>query len=153
MPQKNTITSNSGEGKIKQVDRVRDTDIFVAEFYEDGKKQRLGHAKLCHQMNNSLGRISKTLRVSKSVLIRKILESYIKFFDESKAIGGKTHFDAEKTMVEWIAERYDMSECQKEIKQMNKMIQENSKSPEVQLMSQQLVVMSKMMNLVHKNNL
>ena len=78
-------------------------------------------------MNNSLGRISKGLRVSKSLLIRKILESYIKFFDESKAIGGQTHFDAEKTMTEWISERYDMSECRKEILQMNKMIQNNSK--------------------------
>ena len=142
-----------GEGGIPQVDRVRDTDIFVAEFYEDGKKQRLGHAKLCHQMNNSLGRISKSLKVSKSLLIRRILESYIKFFDESKAIGGKTHFNIVKSMEGWIAERYDMSECQKEILQMNKMIQDNSKSPEVQLMSKQLVVMSKMMNLVHKNNL
>ena len=153
MSQKNTITANSGEGKIKQIDRVRDTDIFVAEFYEDGKKQRLGHAKLCHQMNNSLGRISKGLKVSKSLLIRKILESYIKFFDESKAIGGDKHFNAEKTMEEWIAERYDMSICANEIAQMNKTIQENSKSPEVQMMSKQLVVMSKMINLCHKNNL
>lgn len=150
---KSTITATSGEGGIPQVDRVRDTDIFVAEFYEDGKKVRLGHAKLCHQMDNSLKRISKILRVSKSLLIRKILESYIKFFDESKAIGGKTHFDITKTMEAWIAERYDMSECQKEINQMNKMIQENSKSPEVQFLSKQLVVMAKMMNLVHKNNL
>jgi hypothetical protein len=147
------MNKKMGEGGIPQVDRVRDTDIFVAEFYEDGKKQRLGHAKLCHQMNNSLGRISKSLKVSKSLLIRRILESYIKFFDESKAIGGKTHFNIVKSMEGWIAERYDMSECQKEILQMNKMIQDNSKSPEVQLMSKQLVVMSKMMNLVHKNNL
>tara|TARA_B110000495_G_C23008741_1_gene596372 strand:+ start:94 stop:528 length:435 start_codon:yes stop_codon:yes gene_type:complete len=142
-----------GDRGVKQIDRVRDTDIFVAEFYEDGKKQRLGHAKLCHQMNNSLGRISKGLKVSKSLLIRKVLESYIKFFDESKAIGGDKHFTAEKTMEAWIAERYDMSECAKQVSQMNKTIQENSKSPEVQLMSQQLVVMSKMINLCHKNNL
>jgi hypothetical protein len=147
------MNKKTGEGGIPQIDKVRDTDIFVAEFYEDGKKQRLGHAKLCHQMNNSLGRISKGLKVSKSLLIRKILESYIKFFDESKAIGGQTHFDAEKTMNEWISERYDMSICQTEILRMNKMIQSNSKSPEVQLISKQLVVMSKMMNLVHKNNL
>jgi len=142
-----------GEGGIPQKDRVRDADIFVAEFYEDGKKQRLGHAKLCHQMNNSLHRISKQIRVSKSLLIRKILESYIKFHDESVTLGGKTHFDITKTMTEWISERYDMSVLQKELRQINKMIQDNSKSPEVKFLAQQMVIMSKMLNLVHKNNL
>lgn len=147
------MNKKTGEGGIPQVDKVRDTDIFVAEFYEDGKKQRLGHAKLCHQMNDSLARISKQIRVSKSLLIRKILESYIKFHDESVTLGGKTHFDITKTMAEWISERFDMSVLQKEMMDMNKTIQQNSKSPEVKAMSTELVLMSKMINLIHKNNL
>ena len=44
-----------------------------------------------------------------------------------------------------------MNELQKELNGLNKMIQDNSKSPEVKFLSKQLVVISKMIQEVNKN--
>jgi len=127
-------------------------EIFVAQFHEDGKKYRLGHAKIGRQVDEGLKRISKRLKTNKSLLIRKVLESYVRFFEERQAVGGNPKFfESEKTLEQWIAQRFDMNELQKELNGLNKMIQDNSKSPEVKFLSKQLVVISKMIQEVNKN--
>ena len=49
------------------------------------------------EIANTIAKQAKELNVSKSALVRKVLESYIKFYQESKAIGGPKLYDVEKS--------------------------------------------------------
>ena len=62
---------------------------------------------MAHQTNNALNRIAPELKISKSMLIRKILESFVKYHDESKAIGGERFFQPEPVLENWIKEFKD----------------------------------------------
>jgi len=135
-------------------DEPHNIDVFVSTFFEDGKKYRLGHAKVGAQLDKGITRIAKKLKTNKSILIRAVLESYVKFFEEREAVGGQPkYFDYERNLQEWITERFNMSSLNKELMEANKMIQDNSKSPEVKYLSKQMVILSKMVNEVHKNHL
>jgi len=137
---------------MKDESQMGEREIFVAVFHEDGKVHRLGHAKIGKQIDDALKRISKRLKTNKTALVRQILESYVRFFEERQALGGEPKFfESEKTLEEWIGQRFDMNELQKELNGLNKMIQDNSKSPEVKFLSKQLVVISKMIQEVNKN--
>jgi len=145
-------TGKTGKRGIPVVDKVQDYDFFIDEYVdESGKKHRIGHATMAHQTNNALSRIAPELKISKSGLIRKILESFIKYHDEAKAIGGERFFQAEIPLEGWINERMDMALLLKSMISKDLLMQENTKNPEVLMMSQQLTQLARMMNLTHKN--
>ena len=139
-----------GKKGVPQKDRVQDVSFFVDEYMESGKKVRLGHAKMAHQTNNALARISDELKVSKSSLVRRTLESFVKFYDEAKAVGGERFFDVEKTHDAWLQERYQMAQLLNSMLQSDALMREKSKNPEVIMLSQQLTLLSKMINQTHK---
>ena len=139
-----------GNKGIPQKDLVNDVSIYVDEYVESGKKHRLGHAKIAHQTNNSLNRIAPELKISKSMLTRSILESFVKFYDEAKAVGGERFFEPRMAFDAWLQERYQMSQLLKTITQQNKIMNDNSKSPEIKMLSQQLTTLANMINLTHK---
>ena len=145
-----TEKKKTGKLGIKHKDKVQDVSFFVDEYMEDGKKVRLGHAKMAHQTNNALTRIAPELKVSRSMLIRKILESFVKFYDEAKAVGGERFFEAERTMEVWLQERYDMAQLLKSMISKDLLMQENTKNAEVLMLSQQITALAKMVNLTHK---
>ena len=149
---KATKTGRTGKRGIPKVDKTQDYDFFIDEYVdESGKKQRIGHAKMAHQTNNALTRIAPELKISKSMLIRKCLESFVKYHDEAKAIGGQRFFEAEPVLENWINERSEMAQLLKSMISKDLLMQENTKNPEVLMLSQQLTTLAKMMNLTHKN--
>ena len=140
----------TGKQGIPQKDLVNDVSIYVDEYVESGKKYRLGHAKIAHQTNNALNRIAPELKISKSMLTRSILESFVKFYDEAKAVGGERFFEPQVAFDAWLQERYHMKQQLKTILEQNKIMNDNSKSPEIKMLSQQLTTLAKMINLTHK---
>ena len=50
----------------------------------------------------------------------------------------------------WIQERNDFTILMNQLKEQNELIQQNSKSPEVKVMSTQMAILAQMMNLTNK---
>ena len=145
-------TGRSGQRGIKKVDPNLDHDLFVDEYYnKDGEKVRVGHFRLSHEINNELKKQALELKVSRSELVRQILESFVKFYNESKQLGGSRFFESQKTIDSWISQRNDFMVLIKDIISKNTIIQQQSKSPEVKMLSQQLVVIAQLLNLTNKN--
>jgi hypothetical protein len=145
-------TGKTGKRGIPKIDKVQNYDFFIDEYIDEtGKKHRIGHATMAHQTNNALNRIAPELKISKSMLIRKCLESFVKYHDEAKAIGGQRFFEAEPVLENWINERSEMAQLLKSMISKDLLMQENTKNPEVLMLSQQLTTLAKMMNLTHKN--
>jgi|TARA_B110000495_G_scaffold182331_1_gene177792 hypothetical protein len=152
MAKVSTKQGKSGMRGTPTVDRVQDVDLFIEEYKNpDGTRVRTGHAKIAHEINNALGRQAKELKVSKSRLIRNILESFVKYQDESKAIGTNRFFDARVSIEGWIAERADLNALLMEMRAKDIIVNDESQSPEVKMLSMQMVVLAKMINLTHKN--
>jgi hypothetical protein len=148
-----TKTGKSGKRGIPTVDKTQDYDFFIDEYTDPKtkKKFRLGHATMAHQTNNALTRIAPELKISKSMLIRRVLESFVKYHDEAKAIGGQRFFEAEPAFETWISERNTITQLLKQITEQDQIMNDNSKSPEIKMLSQQLTTLAKMINLTHKN--
>ena len=146
-------TGKAGKRGIPEVDKTQDYDFFIDEYTDPKtkKKFRLGHATMAHQTNNSLTRIAPELKISKSMLIRRILESFVKYHDEAKAIGGQRFFEAEPAFENWISSRNDVTILLNQIIAQNKIMNDNSKIPESQMLSRQLTTLAQMINLTHKN--
>jgi hypothetical protein len=141
----------SGQSGIKNVDPVQDKVLFIDAFEEDGKNVRLGKYRISHEIVNKLSTIGLELKISRSALIRAILVDFIKFYDESKAIGGKRFFEASKTINQWVQERHDFELLLQSIISKDHLMDLESQSPECKMLSQQLVVLAKMLNLTNKN--
>ena len=50
----------------------------------------------------------------------------------------------------WIQERNDIDQIFVDIQKLNQTINKNSKSPEVKFLSQQVLLLAKMINVTHK---
>ncbi len=145
-------TGKTGKRGIPKIDKVQNYDFFVDEYVDEtGKKHRIGHATMAHQTNNALNRIAPELKISKAMLIRKCLESFVKYHDEAKAIGGQRFFEAEPAFENWINERNNITQLLRQITEQDQIMNDNSKSPEIKMLSQQLTTLAKMINLTHKN--
>jgi hypothetical protein len=128
-------------------DVVNNKSIMV----NDGERNnRKGHTKIDSDTLNVLNKAAKELKINRTELIRKVLQSFCMYFTEAKALGGNPFFNTPKTYEIWLQERSDVKVLMNEIIKINNTMQENSKSPEVKLLSQQMVALTKMMNLTHK---
>ena len=145
-------TGKTGKRGIPKVDKTQDYDFFIDEYTDpDGKKHRIGHAKMANQTNNALARIAPELKISKSMLIRKCLESFVKYHDEAKAIGGQRFFEAEPAFENWISSRNDISQLLNKMVEGTEFLNKNSTNNEVKALAQQNLMLAKMINLTHKN--
>lgn len=145
-------TGKTGKRGIPKVDKTQDYDFFIDEYTDpDGKKHRIGHAKMANQTNNALTRIAPELKISKSMLIRKCLESFVKYHDEAKAIGGQRFFEAEPAFENWISSRNDISQLLNKMVEGTEFLNKNSTNNEVKALAQQNLMLAKMINLTHKN--
>ena len=140
---KNAKRNKGGLRGIPFKDVVNNKSIEVGE-------DRKGHTKIDNDTLNGLNKAAKALKIGRAPLIRKILQSFCMYFTEASALGGNPFFNTPKTYEIWLQERSDVRVLMNEIINMNKTMQENSKSPEVKLISQQMVALTKMMNLTHK---
>ena len=145
-------TGKTGKRGIPKVDKTQDYDFFIDEYTDpDGKKHRIGHAKMANQTNNALTRIAPELKISKSMLIRKCLESFVKYHDEAKAIGGQRFFESEPAFENWISSRNDITQLLNKMVEGTEFLNKNSTNNEVKALAQQNLMLAKMINLTHKN--
>jgi len=142
----------SGQRGIPKVDSVNDKEMFIAHYLdEDGKRQRVGKFRIAHEICNAMTRIALDLKTSRSELVRNVLEEFVKFYDESKNIGGERFFEASKTIEDWVQSRTEFKPLLRDVISKDHLMDLNSQSPECKLISQQLVLLAKMMNLTNKN--
>ena len=95
-------------------------------------------------------KIAKELKVSRSEVIRNALESFCRYQEDARNFGKNTFFTTKKTYDMWIQERNDIDQIFVDIQKLNQTINENSKSPEVKFLSQQVLLLAKMINVTHK---
>jgi len=141
----------SGARGIPKVDKVLDKELFIDKYTdENGKHIRLGKFRLSHEIVNLLSNIAYQLKVSRSELVRTLLENYVKHYQEAKLLNAKPYLTATHSIESWLQERNDFSVLMNQLKEQNRLIQENSKSPEVQVMSTQMAIIAQMLNLTNK---
>ena len=143
---KNAKRGKDGLRGVPFKDVVNNKSIMV----NDGGDSREGHTKIDSNTLNALDKAAKELKIGRATLIRNVLKSFCMYFTEAKMLGGNPFFNTSKTYEVWLQERSDVKLLMNEIIKMNNTMQENSKSPEVKLLSQQIVALTKMMNLTHK---
>ena len=141
----------SGQRGIKQVDRVQDTELFISDYKDgNGNTVRLGKVRLAHEINNGIKDIAHELSVSKADLVRRLFIDFIKDYKEAKATGAIKHFTPEESIEGFINRRYDFFQLFNELKKQTKYL-EDSKSPEVKILSRQISIIAEMLNLTNKN--
>lgn len=141
----------SGARGIPKVDKVLDKEMFIDKYTdENGKHIRLGKFRLSHEVTNLLANIAYQLKVSRSELVRTLLESYVRHYQEAKLVNARPFLTPATSIESWIQERNDFTILMNQLKEQNKMIQQNSKSAEVKVMSTQMAILAQMMNLTNK---
>jgi len=149
---KNAKRNKDGLRGIPYTDVVNNKSIMVNDGGndKDGNPTREGHTRIDSDTLNTLSKAAKELKIRRAVLIRKVLQSFCMYFTESKELGGNPFFNTPKTYEIWLQDRSEVKVLVNEIINMNNTMQENSKSPEVKLLSKQMVTLTKIMNLTHK---
>ena len=144
--------NKKGQKGIPQKDAVQDKELFVAVVNdENGNVVRLGKFRLAHELDNALGRVATELKVSKSELVRSVLTNFVQYHDEAKEIGGERFFEAKKTIEQWVQGRSEVAQLLSSIISKDHIMDLESKSPESKMLSQQMVVLAKMLNITNKN--
>jgi len=142
----------SGARGIPKVDKVLDKEMFIDKYTdENGKHIRLGKFRLSHEVNNLLANIAYQLKVSRSELVRTLLETYVRHYQEAKEVSARPYLTPALSIESWLQERNDFTILMNQLKEQNRLIQENSKSPEVKVMSTQMAILAQMLNLTNKN--
>jgi len=146
--QQNKINKPGMRG-IPKRDKHFDKVLFVDDRLDaDGKRQ--GITKVQNETITSLEKIAKELKVSRSEVIRNALESFCRYQEDARNFGKNTFFTTKKTYDMWIQERNDIDQIFVDIQKLNQTINKNSKSPEVKFLSQQVLLLAKMINVTHK---
>ena len=141
----------SGQRGIKQVDRVQDTELFISDYKDgNGNSVRLGKIRLAHEINNGIKDIAHELSVSKADLVRRLFIDFIKDYKEAKATGAIQKFTPAQTIERYLTSRYEFFQLFNELKKQTKYL-EDSKSPEVKILSRQISIIAEMLNLTNKN--
>ena len=141
----------SGQRGIKNADRVNDTEMFCSEYKdENGKQVRLGKIRLAHEINDGLKHIAHDLNTTKAELVRTLFVDFIQDYKEAKATGAIKHFTLELSIEVWLHIRYELFQFLNELKKQTNYLEE-SKSPEVKILSRQINLLAQMLNLTNKN--
>ena len=131
---------------IAQTDEVFNKTLYV----DDNPNSRKGIFKCTDDLVSSLERCAADLKISRSEVIRKALTSFCRYQEDAKAFGKNRFYSTPKTFDMWVTERTDIMNTLLEIQKLNKTITENTKSPEVKFLSQQINLLANMINLTHK---
>ncbi len=143
---KKSRTGKTGMRGIPQTDKHLDRTMYV----DDNPNSRKGIFKCTDDLVSSLEKCAADLKISRSEVIRKALTSFCRYQEDAKAFGKNRFYSTPKTFEMWVSERMDIMNTLLEIEKLNKTINENTKSPEVKFLSQQINLLARMMNLTHK---
>tara|TARA_Y100000296_G_scaffold86045_2_gene124463 strand:+ start:284 stop:733 length:450 start_codon:yes stop_codon:yes gene_type:complete len=143
---KKSRTGKTGMRGIPQTDKHLDRTMYV----DDNPNSRKGIFKCTDDLVSSLEKCAADLKISRSEVIRKALTSFCRYQEDAKAFGKNRFYSTPKTFEIWVSERMDIMNTLLEIEKLNKTINENTKSPEVKFLSQQINLLARMMNLTHK---
>ncbi len=140
---KKSRTGKTGMRGIPQTDKHLDRTMYV----DDNPNSRKGIFKCTNDLVSSLEKCAADLKISRSEVIRKALTSFCRYQEDAKAFGKNRFYSTPKTFEMWVSERMDIMNTLLEIEKLNKTINENTKSPEVKFLSQQINLLARMMKV------
>ena len=121
-------------------------------YLDEDKK--IGHMRVAEDLVIELNELAKELKMSRSGLMRRALESFVQYMNDARMLKKLTMFNTKPTVETWLNERNNMREMTTEIQQYSKQIA-TVKTPDekLQLVSAQNVTISNMINLLHKTTM
>ena len=121
-------------------------------YLDEDKK--LGHYRASEELISELAELAKELKMSRSGLMRRALESFVQYMNDARALKKLTMFNKKPTVETWLNERNDMGEMTVEVQQYSKQINIVKTSDEkLQLVSAQNNTIAEMINLLHKTTM
>ena len=121
-------------------------------YLDEDKK--IGHMRVAEDLVIELNELAKELKMSRSGLMRRALESFVQYMNDARALKKLTMFNKRPTVETWLNERNNIREMTTEVQQYSEKIA-TVKTPDekLQLVSAQNVAISNMINLLHKTTM
>ena len=121
-------------------------------FLDEDKK--LGHTRVSQELFDELNELAKELKMSRSGLARRVLESFAQYMNDAQAFKKLTMFNKKPTVETLLNERNDVREMLIRVQEYSDKIQ-SVKTPDekIQLVAAQNVIVAEMINLVHKTTM
>ena len=121
-------------------------------YLDEDKK--IGHMRVAEDLVIELNELAKELKMSRSGLMRRALESFVQYMNDARALKKLTMFNKKPTVETWLNERNNMREMTVEVQQYSKQINIVKTSDEkLQLVSAQNNTIAEMINLLHKTTM
>ena len=121
-------------------------------YLDEDKK--IGHFRVAEDLVIELNDLAKELKMSRSGLMRRALESFVQYMNDARALKKLTMFNKRPTVDNWLNERNNMREMVDEINRCATQIQ-IAKTPDekIELVAAQNNTIARMINLLHKTTM
>ena len=121
-------------------------------YLDEDKK--IGHMRVAEDLVIELNELAKELKMSRSGLMRRALESFVQYMNDARALKKLTMFNKRPTVETWLNERNDMREMNNDVQKYAENIS-RVKTPDekIQLVSAQNNTIAEMINLLHKTTM
>ena len=121
-------------------------------YLDEDKK--IGHMRVAEDLVIELNELAKELKMSRSGLMRRALESFVQYMNDARALKKLTMFNKRPTVETWLNERNNIREMTTEVQQYSEKIA-TVKTPDekLQLVSAQNNTIAEMINLLHKTTM
>ena len=106
--------------------------------------------RLEEEVKRMLTEQAKFFKLSRNELMRQVLTDFVLYQEDARKFGRNNFYKIDQALSRWIIERNELEEILKKVEGLNKSVQANSKSTEVQVISVQLQNLAYMINLLHK---
>ena len=121
-------------------------------FLDEDK--RIGHVRMTEELVKDLTELAADLKMSRSSLMRRALESLVLYCEDAVAFKKPTMFGKKPSLQTWLMEREDVHTMSGRVEELAKQI-EIAKTPDekLKLLSLQNLTIANMINLLHKTTM
>ena len=121
-------------------------------YLDEDKK--IGHMRVAEDLVIELNELAKELKMSRSGLMRRALESFVQYMNDARALKKLTMFNKRPTVEIWLNERNNICEMSDEVQRYFEQIN-IAKTPDekIQLVAAQNNTIAQMINLLHKTTM
>jgi ribosomal protein L10 len=121
-------------------------------FLDEDK--RIGHVRMTEELVKDLTELAADLKMSRSSLMRRALESLVLYCEDAVAFKKPTMFGKKPSLQTWLMEREDVHIMTEKVEELAQQM-DTAKTPDEKLMllSKQNLITSHMINLLHKTTM
>ena len=114
----------------------------------------LGHMMVPEELLKFMDKTAAKLNMSRSAMVRRVMEAFCLYTEEAKTFGKKTFFGRTPTVETWLDERNDLHQMREQVESLIEKLK-TAKTPDekIAILSTQSAVMAHMINLLHKSTL